>query len=250
MPMQKTERIARSLLKSLRKANRTYHLIADGDRIAVGVSGGKDSQTLLRLLHQWQSYAPVRYELVAVHIGMEPLWLQAAESRDGLETWFQSLNLPHHIRPLEMTPNEPRPINCFRCSWNRRKTLFRAAVELGCNKVALGHHADDIAETALMNLVYHGRLESMAPRKEMFDGQLTIIRPLALVEERRIVYFARAAGFWKEGTCCPHGEDSQRARMKETLRSLKKVNPKAQVNLFRAVERAEGWLNGASEAGR
>jgi tRNA 2-thiocytidine biosynthesis protein TtcA len=168
--MKKSERIASFLLKSLRKANRVYGLIKDGDQIAVGVSGGKDSQTLLHLLHKWQPFAPIHYGLVALHVSATSIWEGAAESQVELEALFQSLNVPYAIRPLELAPDEPRPLNCFHCSWNRRRTLFATARELGCNKIALGHHADDIAETTLLNLFFHGRLESMAPRKEMFDG--------------------------------------------------------------------------------
>ena len=235
--MKKSERIASFMLKSLRQANRAYGLIADGDRIAVGVSGGKDSQTLLRLLCRWQSYAPTHYDLVAVHVDMEAIWEGAAGRTAALESLSSSLKVPYAIRPLDLPPDEPRPLACFRCSWNRRKSLFTAAQELGCNKVALGHHANDIVETALLNLFFHGRLESMAPRLEMFDGAITLIRPLALIEEKDIVYYARAAGFWQEPICCPHGDRSKRMAMKEMLRAIKKVAPKAQINLFRAVER-------------
>lgn len=246
--MKKSERIASFLLKSLRKANRVYSLIKDGDQIAVGVSGGKDSQTLLRLLHKWQPSAPIHYDLVALHVSATSIWEGAAESQVELEALFQSLNVPYAIRPLELAPDEPRPLNCFRCSWNRRRTLFTTARELGCNKIALGHHADDIAETTLLNLFFHGRLESMAPRKEMFDGLITLIRPLALIEEKDIVYYARSAGFWRESACCQNGDRSRRARMKSVLRTVKGINPKAQINLFRAVERASGWQDQVIES--
>lgn len=238
--MQRSERLAHFLLKSLRKANRLYGLLSDGDRIAIGVSGGKDSQTLLRLLCKWQPSAPFHYDLVAIHIGMNDIVDQAAEQAALLSELFETLGVEYSIRPLVLPTGENLPLNCFRCSWLRRKTLFIAAKELGCNKVALAHHADDIAETALLNLIYHGRLESMAPRKEMFDGQLTLIRPLALVEEKDLVYYARSAGFWREPACCPNGDRSKRAEMKKLLRSIKQINPRAQINLYHAVERA-GW---------
>ncbi len=239
--MNRPERIASFLLKSLRKANRVYGLIEDGDRIAVGVSGGKDSQTLLRLLVSWQTYAPTDYNLTAVHLCAD--WLQegVAQARPELQALFDSLGVRYTFRPILLPPDEPRPPNCFRCSWNRRKSLFTIAQELGCNKVALGHHADDIAETALLNLFFHGRLESMAPRVAMFQGLITLIRPMALIEEKDIAYYARAAGFWHQSICCPYGDRSKRAEMKNVLRTVKGIAPHAQRNLFRAVERVSDW---------
>ena len=239
--MNKSERTADYLLRSLRKANRTYGLIAEGDRIAVGVSGGKDSQTLIRLLHRWQPYAPIQYDLVAVHINMEKVMPGSADTRSDVQNLFPSLGVEYSIRPIELTANETAPLSCFRCSWNRRKTLFLAAQDLGCNKVALAHHANDITETVLLNLFFHGRLESMAPRLEMFGGQITLIRPLALIEEKDIVSYARSAGFWKESTCCQCAQQSKRAQMKALLREAKMIAPHAQINLFRAVEKASNW---------
>ena len=239
--MNKSERAADYLLRSLRKANRTYGLIAEGDRIAVGVSGGKDSQTLIRLLHRWQSYAPMHFDLVAVHVSMEEAIPEATDIQQYLQDLFSSLKIPFSIRPIELASNEPKPLSCFRCSWNRRKTLFLAAHDLDCNKVALAHHANDITETGLLNLFFHGRLESMAPRQEMFDGEITLIRPLALIEEKDIVYYARSAGFWKESVCCQHAQQSKRAKMKTLLREAQAIAPRAQINLFRAIERSSHW---------
>ncbi len=113
---------------------------------------GKDSQTLLRLLHRWYSFATFHYDLSAVHVNIESAWPEAADTCVLMETLFQGLDLQHAIPPLELAPEEVASLVCFRCSRNRRKALFTAAVELGCNKVALGHHADDIAETTLLNL--------------------------------------------------------------------------------------------------
>ncbi len=241
--MDKPERIASFLLKSLRKANRIYGLIEDGDRIAVGVSGGKDSQTLLRLLLMWQSSAPISYDLIAVHLSADSFGEVSTPAPSDMHALFHSLGVQHTVRSVLLPPDEPEPLNCFRCSWNRRKMLFTAARELDCNKVALGHHADDIAETALLNLFFHGRLESMAPRLEMFQGLITLIRPMALIEEKDIIYYSRAAGFWHESVCCPYGDRSKRAEMKNVLRAVKEIAPHAQRNLFRAVARASEWGN-------
>jgi tRNA 2-thiocytidine biosynthesis protein TtcA len=246
--MEKSERIASFMLKSLRKANRAYRLMVDGDHIAVAVSGGKDSQALLRLLRLWQPSAPFRYELCAVHIVLDGITPgHPPEQRMELESLFQSLEIPYAIRHVSISAAERASLDCFRCSRQRRKEILSTAHEMGCNKVALGHHADDIATTALLNLFFHGRFESMAPRMELFDGLLTLIRPLALMEEKDIVTYARAAGFWKPEGCCPTGEESERAYMHQLLRTIKRRVPRAQVNLYRAVEQASHWIdsNGA-----
>jgi tRNA 2-thiocytidine biosynthesis protein TtcA len=239
--MEKSERIASFMLKSLRKANRAYRMMVDGDRIAVAVSGGKDSQALLRLLHLWQPFAPFRYKLCAVHVVLDGGMLDYSDSRDVVECLFRQLQMPYVIRHVQLSLEERESLDCFRCSRNRRKAIFAAAHEMECNKVALGHHADDIATTALLNLFLHGRLESMAPRIDLFDGSLTVIRPLALIEEKDIVYYARAAGFWRPTRRCPIGESSRRVMMREVLRTVKRQVPRAQVNLYRAVEQLSGW---------
>jgi tRNA 2-thiocytidine biosynthesis protein TtcA len=138
---------------------------------------------------------------------------------------------------MDISDDEPRPLNCFRCSWHRRKALFQAAHRLGCRKLALGHHADDAAETALLNLFYHGRLETMEPRVSFFDGQVIVIRPLIHVEEKEMVRFARSCGFPTDLGCCPRGAESRRRRMKELLRAVERDMPKAKINLLRAAER-------------
>lgn len=239
--MADPDRIADSLLRGVRKANRRYDLLAANDHLAVGASGGKDSETLLRLLARWQAFAPFPYHLTAIHITTPNIRSDAAELAGRIQELCGLLHVGCFIRPLELTADEPDPLDCFRCSWNRRRSLFFAAREIGCNKVALGHHADDIAVTALLNLFYHGRLESMAPRRTMFEGLLTIVRPLALLEEKDIIYYARAAGFWRQSPCCPQGADSQRAFVHSVLRTVKKSIPKAQINLFNAVEQLAGW---------
>ena len=248
--MEKSKRIASYMLKSLRKASRTYRLMADGDRIAVGVSGGKDSQTLLRLLHLWQPSAPFRYDLCAVHVMLDGVAPEQTVQQKVVEDLCRTLEVPFVIRHGQLSPEEQQSLECFRCSRRRRMEIFLAAHELGCNKVALGHHADDIAATALLNLFFQGRFESMAPRAELFEGSLTVIRPLALTEEKDIIYYARAAGFWRPSQCCPLGETSRRSEMRNMLRAVKRTAPRAQVNLYRAIERASGWAEKSDHAER
>jgi len=230
------------LIKRINKANRDFELIADGDRIAVAASGGKDSLTLLELLHRRQRFVPTDYTLVPVHIISD--WRCTDQDlRAWLEQYFQSLGLEYTFREISIMRDEGghrQEPDCFWCAWNRRKALFETAHELGCNKVAFGHHADDIAQTTLLNLFYHGRLETMEPKVEFFDGVITVIRPLVYVPEREIVRFARAAGFPCSGIPCPQAATSQRTRMAQLLRQVEEECPRVKVNLFRAVRRRKG----------
>jgi tRNA 2-thiocytidine biosynthesis protein TtcA len=227
------------LLKNVNKAVREFALIADGDRVAVAVSGGKDSRALLHLLRARQRTAPERYDLVALHVetdiaGYTPL-------RPVLEPWFRELAVDYAFTPLDLPPDEPLPLDCFRCTWHRRKALFLKARELGCHKLAFGHHADDAAYTTLLNLFYGGRLETMAPRGEYFDQQITLIRPLIYLEERRLSQLARALGFvLAEGTC-PLSHTSRRAWIKAWLRQAGPEYRQIRTNLWRAARRQGGF---------
>lgn len=138
--MATPESIAGFFLKGVNRAVRDFDLIADGDRIAVGISGGKDSRPLVDLLVRGVGI-PGDYEVVAVHVDGTGVGLPDQAAR--LEPWFRELGVEYLIKLLEVPEQEPLPMDCFRCSWNRRKALFIAADELGCNKVAFGHHADD-----------------------------------------------------------------------------------------------------------
>jgi len=238
-----SDKLTYYLLKKVNKAIRDHDLIADGDRVTAAVSGGKDSLSLLRLLCVRQRSARERYEVVAVHV------IPAADAPCGaggdtsaLEAWFQSEGVEYAFVPMEEASGQPGRENqspCFHCAWRRRKTLFLAAERLGCNKVAFGHHADDVAQTTLLNLFYQGRLETMRPRVEFFEGKLTVIRPLAYVPEKELVRFAAACDFPSAPAPCVATETSQRTLMAQILRTVEETYPKVKINLWRAVERVQ-----------
>jgi len=238
-----SDKLAYYLLKKVNKANRDHGLFADGDRVAVAVSGGKDSLSLLRLLRVRQRSARERYTLVALHV------VPAADAPCGtggdtsaLEAWFESEGVAYAFVPMEEASGQPDRESqspCFHCAWRRRKAIFLAADRLACNKVAFGHHADDIAQTTLLNLFYQGRLETMRPRVEFFDGQLTVVRPLAYVPEKELVRFAAACDFPPPPAPCVAAGTSRRALMAQVLRAVEETYPKVKINLWRAVERAQ-----------
>jgi len=234
--MSDPERIASFLLKPVAHACKEFDLLTGGDRIAVAVSGGKDSRALLDLLLCYRRKVPYRYELVALHVVGTPAG--SPNLRLELESWFQRRDVEYHFIPLELSSEEPLPLDCFRCSWNRRKALFTAAVGQGCGKLAFGHHADDAAATILLSLMFTGRLETMAPRVEFFDGAVTLIRPLIYLPEKELVRYGRAAGFPDPPRVCSQDLASRRAQVKALLRHFGRDQAQIRTNLWRAARRA------------
>ncbi len=225
----------RSLNRCLGKAIHTYRMIEDGDRIAVGLSGGKDSLTLMWMLSDRLSRIPVRYELVAVYV--DPGFpggfagdLARYARHQGYAVWVEFTD--HGVR-AHGPENRENP--CFLCARLRRKRLFEIADALGCNKLALGHHQDDFIETFFINVCYAGEISTMRPHQSFFGGKLTVIRPLVFAGERLIRRFARSAGFPNYDNPCPSSRTSRRSEIKSLLHTLYSGNPKIRGNVFRAL---------------
>ena len=236
------ERQTRNLLKKVNQAIRDYGLIDADDRIAVAVSGGKDSLVLLRLLLAYRETQHRRLPLTAVHVVVEGA-SGSQEVARAVEAHCRVLDVPFVARPLALNADEAWPLTCQRCAWNRRKTLFALAGELGCNKVAMGHHADDVAQTVLLNLLYQSRVQGIAPKRAFFDGRVAIIRPLVLLPEKQIALFARRAGYPLGRIDCPAAEDSARTFAADLLRQIEKKVPRVRASLRRAAEAAGGEDN-------
>ncbi|MGC8826202.1 MAG: tRNA lysidine(34) synthetase [Anaerolineae bacterium] len=248
---QDADRLAFYLLKGVARANRLYRLFAPGERIAVAVSGGKDSAALLELLRRWQGLP--RLELAAVHVAAAGVaGCEGGADTAGLEAWFRQLDIPYRIVPMEPPSGKPARVQmspCFHCAWRRRKALFFAAKELGCRRVALAHHADDAAVTTLLNLVYHGKCETMAPVLEMFGGEIVLIRPLYLLEERDIAAFAQSLALPFRISTCARGQDTRRAHLAGILRQLEALNSRVKRNLLKAAGHALEEVDKPQEAG-
>lgn len=212
------EKQAHYLLRDVAKAIRNFEMLANGDRVAIAVSGGKDSLALLELLDRYRRSAPVRYDLAAIHVRGDATGITAPH--EPLEQWLAARGLPYRVVEPELNRQDVPPLDCQRCTWLRRKALFTAADELGCNVLAYAHHADDVAQTALLNILYVGNVGSLAPIGDYFDGRFRLIRPLIYVPERELAAFARACGFPAPPPTCPRGPDSRRATVKEMLHLL------------------------------
>lgn len=230
------DRVRRTTRFYLRKVNRAislYGLIEEGDRIAVAVSAGKDSLSLLRLLRDRRVYFPPPYEIVAVHVIYRG-WEAGAPPPDVLEAHFQQEGVPYAFEEVDLTGRE---VDCFLCSWERRKALFAAARRLGCNKVALAHHQEDIVETIMINLLLHGRLERPEPFAPLFGGTITLIRPLVFLTAHEMRRFARICDLPVYPSNCPHSDSGIRAQVGQWLRQLRRTAPAVYINIYRAAER-------------
>lgn len=220
--------------KRVGRAIMDYQMLADGDKVAVAVSGGKDSLTLLRILQARQKFVPIKYDLLALHVdlGYPRSWSKQ------LERYFKKQQVKYHIfKSDELKKTKKKDINCFWCSWNRRKNLFQVADKLGYNKIALGHHKDDIVETILMNLFFQGEISAMKPKQELFNGKIIVIRPLAYVEESMIKKFAQKERLPHDTCICPNSVISQRAKIGKIISALEKTCPEVKTNIFKSLQR-------------
>ena len=242
-----SRRLEHRLKERFVKAMATYHLIEDDDRILVGLSGGKDSLLLLELLAKRAKINHPRFCVEALHVRMENIHYETDTSY--LQAFCDDLGVPLHIRTtrfeVEQAAVSQQPTDaarlrkqkqpCFLCSWMRRKELFNLAQELGCNKIALGHHQDDLIHTALMNLTFQGRFDTMPASLKMRKMPLTIIRPLCMMEESDIKAYAEIRGYQKQIKRCPYETDSHRTEIKALFDSIEQINPEARFSIWRAL---------------
>jgi len=220
--------------KKVGRAIMDYQMLVDKDKIAVAVSGGKDSLTLLKILRDRLSFVPIKYDLLALHIDLG----YPVSIAKKLERYFQKHDYHYHIEKRNFLKEEKKKgINCFWCSWNRRKAIFETAHKLGYRKIALGHHKDDIASTLLLNLFFQGEISAMNPKQELFQGAITLIRPLAYVEEKEIIRFAKTQDFAHLEYKCPQANHSRRNKIMKIIQEIEKINPALKTNIFRAMTR-------------
>lgn len=249
--------IERSIIKTYRKhiwakfikAIKEYELIQDGDKIAVAISGGKDSLLMAKLFQELYKNGNRNFELefIAMDPGYHP------EIRDLLEENCKYLEIPVHIYDadiFQVADKIAQDYPCYMCARMRRGSLYGKAKELGCNKLALGHHFNDVIETTMLNLLCAGNFKTMLPKlkAQNFEG-LELIRPLYLIEEKYIQRFIQNAGIWPLNCACMVAAKkigSKRYEIKDLIERLKEDFVNVDINIFRAAENVNmngilGW---------
>lgn len=229
--------LERRLSRDLGRAIGDHRLIESGDRILVAISGGKDSYGLLVLLRDLRARAPIDFDLIAVHLD------QGQPGYDGapLEAWLAAQGVPYkilHENTYDIVVDKipEGKTYCSLCSRLRRGILYRAAGDLGCNKIALGHHREDALETLLLNLFFGGKLASMPPRLTTDDGRFVVIRPLAYAAEADLAALAAARGFpILPCKLCGSQDLAQRKQMKALLNDLERKHPSLRQTMLAAL---------------
>ncbi len=234
------------VLSFLRRGVDDYNMIDGGDKIAVGVSAGKDSLTLLCAMAALRRFYPKKFELCAITVDM------GFEGADfgPIQELCRSLDVPYHIQHTEISKiifdvrKEKNP--CSLCAKMRRGALYGFAKELGCNKVALGHHFDDVVETFMLNLFFEGRLGCFQPVTYLSNTGITLIRPMLYMPEKDIRYFASRADLPVIKSPCPADGNTEREEMKKLLAALERENKGLRYRIFGAIQR--GGIDGFKEA--
>ncbi len=238
---KKEELLLRRIRKRFTKGIVNYGLIEEGDCILIGLSGGKDSLAMTELLAERVRIYKPRFSLVAAHVTMKNIPYQS--DVDFLHDFTTSLGIPFIISQTNFdASSDKRKSPCFLCSWNRRKALFTIAREQGCNKIAFGHHMDDILTTLLMNLTFQGAFSTMPPKLVMRKFNMTLIRPLCLVHEADLTELALLRNYPEQVKNCPYEQASHRSEIKALLHRLEKINPQARYSLWGSMTNIQSEL--------
>ncbi len=236
------------ILSYTRRAVDDYQMIEAGDRIAVGVSGGKDSLTLLLALAELRRFYPHPFTLRAITVDMG----FPGSDYSMIAALCEEYGIPYDVVKTDIAKiifedrKEPNP--CSLCARMRRGVLNGAAKERGCTKVALGHHFDDAVETFMLNLFFEGRLGCFSPVTYLSNRDITVIRPLLYAKEKDVTYFSRHNPLPIAESLCPEDKHTERENMKTLLRTLEKENPGLRHRIFHAI--CEGQLDGFHPSGR
>ena len=220
-----------------------YRMLADGDRVLLALSGGVDSLALAWVLHSWQKKSPINYTLAAVTVDHEfwKLHSGAPGPEQTIGSQMKQIGVAHTVERAWDIADEDR--TCYQCARNRRSQLFDLARQRGYNKIALGHHKDDLVETLFLNMLYSGNISTMVPRQDLFEGRLTLIRPMAYLEKEEVVAIAAGAGLTPVANLCPLADDTRRETVRGMLRTIYEQEPGAKQSIFSALSNVrKGYL--------
>ncbi len=223
-------RLGRKLESMCRKALFDFSLVKDTNKIAIALSGGKDSLTLLFLLHAISGKGFPDFELHAIHVGGE-FSCGAGLHENYLKNICDKLGVNFIVK---QSMQKRETLECYSCSRERRRLIFDAAKEVGATVIAFGHHRDDNIQTLLMNLLHKAEFAGNLPKIEMYDYGITIIRPLIYISENEIREFAKHYGFARITCGCPVGQGSLRKKTENLLKTLEEYFPNARTNLSQA----------------
>ncbi len=229
------------MLSCLRKGISKYNLIKDGDKIAVGVSGGKDSVVLLKLLAEYKRFSPEKFDLIAVTIDLD--FSDTKTDFSPIRKLCEDLGVEYFVEKTDIGKivfdirKESNP--CALCSKMRKGALNNFAKEKGCNKIALGHHADDAVDTMMLSLLYEGRLSSFAPKTYLDKIDLTLIRPLILTREINVIGYSKTLPIVK--SCCPANKKTKREHVKTLIANVCETIPSARDMMFTALIHPERY---------
>lgn len=228
--------VAKEIKRLTGKAIHTKDMIRDGDHVMVAVSGGKDSLALLWLLKERIKRVPIDYRITAVHV--DPGF--GANSAAKMTSFFLAHGFEFRVIESDIGPKahgrQNRENPCFLCSRLRRKLLFQTAEEVGCNRMAFGHHKDDLIETFFLNVFYGASISTMVPVQDFFGGKLTVIRPFYLVDEDLIRRYAQLMDWPEISLDCPTAGSSKREEIKNMLKHFYRSNRKIKGNIFHALQ--------------
>ena len=235
--------LSKAVNRKIGQAMHSYSMLADGDQVLIAVSGGVDSLVLTWILKFWQHKAPIQYTISAVYIdnGFD------TGTSENVAKQLRMINVPYLIEKTDFWEKAAAAENgksvCYHCARLRRNLLFSIAERQGFNKIAFGHHKDDILETFFINLLYAGNLSTMVPRQELFDGRLNLIRPMAYLEKKEILDIAEEVNILPVKNPCPKDSDSKRQEARKVLASLSDLDPKVKSNIFAALSNIrKGYL--------
>ena len=228
----------KSLVRQFGKAVVDYKMLEPQDKVLVGLSGGKDSLSCLHLLDYHCRHAPFKYQIFVCFIDMG----FDTKQIDLLQKHLEFYGFKYVMKKMDILKDKTT-VDCFWCSWNRRKILFQTCEELGCNKLVLGHNLDDIIQTTLLNIFFHGEISTSSPNLKFFGGKISLIRPLCLIEERNLDRFSKILNLPLIDFKCSQKDNSRRNLIKGMIKDIYRRYPYVKKNIFYSLQRIkEGYL--------